>query len=91
MGGARGQQLINIELHDLLVALRATHNQPVDPHPRLMRPIGNVLFQMIFSTRLSDHPNGERLARELRDAYSAINYKFLPLHSLLERFTPLVL
>ena len=86
MGRKCAKALIQRELRELVDDLQAHPEEALDPHAHLMKPIGNVVFSIVFSKRLSEHPKCEQLAKELRDSYKAIDYKYLPLRSLLERF-----
>ena len=85
MGRGGAESIIQRELRELIDDLQA-HPEPLDPRLHLVKPIGNVLFSIVFSKRLSEHPTCEKLSNELRDSYMAIDQKYLPLHSLLERF-----
>lgn len=86
MGRGGVESIINRELRELIEDLQA-HPGAIAPRSHLVKPIGNVVFSIVFSKRLSEHPKCEKLANELRESFTAINHKYLPLHSLLERFS----
>ena len=85
MGRGGAEWIIHRELRELIDDLQA-HPEPLAPRSHLVKAIGNVVFSIVFSKRLSDHPKCEKLAKELRDSFTAIDHKYLPLHSLLERY-----
>lgn len=85
MGRGGAEWIIHRELRELVEDLQA-HPDPLAPRPHLVKAIGNVVFSIVFSRRLSEHPQCEKLADELRESFTAIDQKYLPLHSLLEKF-----
>ena len=85
MGRGGAEWIIHRELRELIDDLQA-HPEPLAPRSHLVKAIGNVVFSIVFSKRLSEHPKCEQLAKELRDSFTAIDHKYLPLHSLLEKY-----